>query len=280
LIIITPTLRITDEAGVFVRSLGSGDGGNLEIRADRLSLDQAGVITAETESGEGGNIELQIQETLFLRNNSQITANAHGNGNGGNINIGADFILAVPQENSDITANAFEGRGGNVQITTQGILGIEPRTALTLQSDITASSEFGIDGAIVIDSPEIDPIQGTATLPTALSAPPLAQGCYTSSRQNRFVVVGRGGIPSSPVDTLTGDLLWQDLSDPLEEIEGQSWQRRHQGIGEIQQNRPDSGTIIAPIEAEGWVVQADGTIALVAASRPQQINVTGNLGSC
>src|SRR3712207_8808007 len=39
-------------------------------------------------------------------------------GDGGNININADFVVAVPKEDSDITANAFNGRGGNINITT------------------------------------------------------------------------------------------------------------------------------------------------------------------
>ena len=64
-------------------------------------------------------------------------------GDGGNIDIDSDFIVAVPEENSDITANAFQGKGGRVQITAQGIFGTQFRKDETAQSDTTASSRFG-----------------------------------------------------------------------------------------------------------------------------------------
>ncbi len=44
---------------------------------------------------------------------------------GGNIPLDAGFIVAVPEEDSDITANAFTGLGGNINITAQGVYGIE-----------------------------------------------------------------------------------------------------------------------------------------------------------
>ncbi|WP_279239721.1 hypothetical protein [Scytonema sp. UIC 10036] len=34
---------------------------------------------------------------------------------------------AVPEENSDIIANTFQGKGGNIQINSQGIFGLESR---------------------------------------------------------------------------------------------------------------------------------------------------------
>ena len=36
--------------------------------------------------------------------------------------------------------------GGNINITTQGIFGLEFREELTPESDITASSKFGVNG--------------------------------------------------------------------------------------------------------------------------------------
>ena len=148
--IITGDFNIVDGAAVTVSGEGEGDAGNISIDARSLFLNN-GLITATSTSGEGGNITLQIAENLVLNNNSQISTRAGtentGGGDGGNINIAAEFVIADPTSNSDITANAFMGNGGNINITTQQLFGIEFRPEQTQFSDITASSEFGIDGA-------------------------------------------------------------------------------------------------------------------------------------
>jgi large exoprotein involved in heme utilization and adhesion len=41
------------------------------------------------------------------------------------------LLVAVPEENSDISANANSGAGGFIQITAQGIFGLERRSVLT-----------------------------------------------------------------------------------------------------------------------------------------------------
>ena len=139
------TMIIRDGAQVAVNSEGIGRGGNIDLQAGSLTLDR-GTITAETASNQGGNINLTLSDLLTLRNNSQITATAgtaQAGGDGGNITIDAPFIIAFPQENSEISANAFEGKGGNISINTNTIIGIEPRDQQTPLSDITASSEWG-----------------------------------------------------------------------------------------------------------------------------------------
>jgi filamentous hemagglutinin family protein len=129
---ITGTTRIREQlvhSELLTRAEGTGPAGNIRLRANSLILDNRGVISAETESTQGGNITLQINN-LLLRRNSRISATAGidqaggSGGNGGNIDIDANFIIAIPEENSDITANAFEGSGGRVNITAQSILSL------------------------------------------------------------------------------------------------------------------------------------------------------------
>jgi large exoprotein involved in heme utilization and adhesion len=79
-----------------------------------------GNITATIASGEGVNITLSIQHSLQLRNSSAISTRpgteASGGGNGGNIHITTPLVIAITSENSDITANAFAGSGGNINL--------------------------------------------------------------------------------------------------------------------------------------------------------------------
>jgi large exoprotein involved in heme utilization and adhesion len=76
------------------------------------------------------------------------------------MNVSAGSIIAVPKENSNISANAVFGQGGNIQITTQGIFGLKFRDQLTSDSDITASSQFGVTGTVQVNTIGVDPSSG------------------------------------------------------------------------------------------------------------------------
>ncbi|NEQ44307.1 MAG: filamentous hemagglutinin N-terminal domain-containing protein [Leptolyngbya sp. SIOISBB] len=203
-------LMFTPQSSLSVRSVTTGAAGNIIIgelgNTPRLVLDNGGQIIAESAAVDGGNITLNLTDLLLLRNGSLISASAgteQARGNGGNINISASFIVAIPEENSDIAADAFEGSGGNVTINASGVFGIEPRTRRTPLSDITASSELGITGTVnfnVLDTGFIENnlsdfdenIVDTAAL-TAGSC--IARADETDSS---FVVTGGEGLPQQP----------------------------------------------------------------------------------
>ena len=219
----TPQLNIFDRGTVSVENEGTGNAGTLSINANNINLDNSGNITATSASGQGGNIELNTLG-LQIENQSDITAEAEGDSGGGNINISATNITAKKNsgisanaeggeggnitidtetllglQNSDITANAVEGDGGNINITATSILGFEERPELTPLSDITASSEFGVDGTVNINSPETnaeEDVQVSAKKPEAPLTPlELVKGCQLPEG----ILTTRGrGVPESP----------------------------------------------------------------------------------
>ncbi|MBW4671464.1 MAG: filamentous hemagglutinin N-terminal domain-containing protein [Cyanomargarita calcarea GSE-NOS-MK-12-04C] len=232
--------------------------GDITIQAASVLLDNAR-IQGEATAVDGGNITLQLEDLLSLRRNSAISTTAgtdKAGGNGGNININTPFIIAVPQENSDISANAFTGAGGKVDITTQGIFGIEYRPRSTNRSDITASSQFGINGVVTINTPDVDPSRGLVPLPTNLVDPSnrIAQACNPRRETSSFIATGRGGIPASPTEPLTGEeALANWITLPNRE----------------QKFLPQNRTFVNPpkneiVEAQGWVVDGKGDVILVA----------------
>ncbi len=204
------TLIIRNGATISVDSQGTGIGGNIEIAAGYLTLDR-GSIFAETRSNTGGNITLNLQDLLLLRNGSQITTTA-GNqqfgGDGGNITINSPFIVALPKEDSNISANAFSGRGGKVEINSQGIFGIESRPKPTALSDITASSQLGISGETNINTADTSSIQNSFTelSPTIDTSAIIANSCIARSnkrQENSFTITGSGALPANrPGDVL------------------------------------------------------------------------------
>ncbi|MHC5828860.1 MAG: filamentous hemagglutinin, partial [Nostoc sp.] len=122
--------------------------------------------------------------------------------------------LIVGLENSDIIANAFEGKGGNIQITTQGLFGLKYRTQLTSESDITASSQFGVNGNVQITNPDVNANSGLMQLPVNLvdASQQIATGC-ANNQGSQFVATGRGGIPQNPLQQVTSERTWSDIRD-------------------------------------------------------------------
>ncbi|MEH2172102.1 two-partner secretion domain-containing protein [Nostoc sp.] len=261
----TEQMSIRDGGEVTVSSTGAGTAGDLEIQARSLSLDNQGAIAAITRLGNGGNIALKLQDLLLLRNHSQISTTAGSSefgGDGGNININSPFIVAVPKENSDITANAFTGIGGRVDITTNGIFGILPQKSPTENSDITASSELGVSGEVTINSPDTDPSRGLTQLPSNLidASQQIAQGCAPRRGKNAsssFIATGRGGLPQSPNEPLRGRAVitgWVDLPTQATAITDKS------------STASMTKSTDPIVEAQGWIVDGNGNIMLVAQS--------------
>jgi hypothetical protein len=269
----TGTLTVNDNAQITVSSSLTGNAGSITVEADAIRLDNKGKIRADT-SGGGGNIELRSRD-LILRHGSSITTNAIGTSTGGNITIDTDNLVAVPQENSDISANAEDSFGGRVIVNASGIFGTQFRDAPTPLSDITASSELGpqFNGTVQLNTPGIDPNRGLINLPTVPVDTQVSQVCQPGARQNQnsFIITGRGGLPPNPRQVLRSQAVqvdWVTLDAPANnstgDVQSRGTQRRVSGepYPQIGNNVNTKTTEI--VEAQGWVVDANGKITLVA----------------
>jgi filamentous hemagglutinin family protein len=202
-------LTVKDGAEISVSGQQLGEAGNLRINTGVLRLDNQASLRADVRSGSEGNITITAND-LIMRRGSQITTNAGNNANGGNITINAAVIAGF--ENSDIVANAVRGSGGNIQITTQGIFGLKFRPQLTPENDITASSQFGVNGSVQVNNVGVDPNSGLSELPTELvdASQQVASQCAAKTG-SRFVLTGRGGILQDPTQASQTYHPWQDL---------------------------------------------------------------------
>jgi large exoprotein involved in heme utilization and adhesion len=206
-------LLFIPQSSLSVRSSAAGAAGNIIIgglgTTPRLELNDGGQITAESASVDGGNIVITLNDLLLLRNGSQISTTAgtaQSGGNGGNISITVPFIIAIPEENSDIAADAFEGAGGNVTITARGLFGIEPRSERTPLSDITASSELGFSGVVTLNTLDTSAIENSLTdlADVVIDTAALTAGsciARTDESLGSFTVTGSGGLPQRPGDS-------------------------------------------------------------------------------
>jgi filamentous hemagglutinin family protein len=260
--LVTGQLTVRDGAQAIVSSSeGAGNAGNLEVTANSVLLDNQGQLIAQTKSGEGGNIQLQVEDEVLMRNNSLISAEAGNNGNGGNITINARFVRAIPSENSDIVAKVEGGNFGRIEITSAGIFGLAFREELTSTSEITARARFGLSGTEKISKLSSDPTDGLVELiirPIDASGQ-IALSCSASgklaNRENKFIITGRGGLPSSPNDLFTAEQLLDDFGTPVVSNPSAT-------------SNPVSAAPTSPskqlVEAQGWVVDSKGVVTLVA----------------
>ena len=250
--------------GLFVGSQNETapvNGGNLEITTPKLEISDGAALTAIARgTGDGGNIRLDL-ETLTLQNNSLIstTAGSAGTGgNGGNIEIETDFLITFPAENSDIIANAFEGNGGEINIQAQSIFNIQERQATegNTTNDIDASSEFGLSGIVEIEVLDLDLSGDKIQSVSAPTSTQVVRVCdpEDASGKNSFLVSGRNSLQDFSKTALVGNLGWED------------WQ-----IGKLNGGSSNSSTDLRPtseaseiVEAQNWIINDAGKVELVA----------------
>lgn len=280
----TQALTVQEGAELSVTSLGQGTAGTLDITAESVLLDQSN-LTAASAISNGGNVSLQVTDSLVLRNGSQISAEAGsagiGTGTGGNIDIDAGVVAALPQENSDIFANAFGGPGGNISINTQGLFGLSLSDQLTPESGITASSETGLAGTVAINTPDEQISAEFLLLPNAIPDPSKQINASCAPEEgNQFVITGRGGVPLNPQEQLFTPQPWEDLRDLS------IYRHPHQ----ISQDPGNSRSNVKPVlnshpssilEATGWQRNQQGQVVLIAqTSNPSEGSFASDPASC
>ncbi|MEG4962751.1 two-partner secretion domain-containing protein [Microcoleus sp. K4-C2] len=268
-----------------LQALGSARAGNINVKADAISLDNQSSIDGRTASGAGANINLEARD-IQLRRGSRITTDASIS-DGGNINIKSDILVALPNENSDITANARSAQGGRVNINVPNVFGftsvtreqvrgtlgltdaqfaalqVSP-TSLIPTSDIAAISQSSgpaLQGTVTFSSSGVNPAQGLVELPQNVVNPAalIAANPCIKGADSEFTATGRGGLPSSPNDVLSS------AASPFPWVEGAGRGNKEEGIEFEGGNgsREEGIRQEEVVPAQGWVVNAKGEVTLV-----------------
>ncbi|KAA3596897.1 MAG: filamentous hemagglutinin N-terminal domain-containing protein [Candidatus Scalindua sp. AMX11] len=185
-------------------SQGAGDAGNIAVNVNDIVMNDKASIATDAAKADGGNIELTVHSLMHLVD-SKVTSSVKGGADteGGNITMN---LKRGVLENSRIIANAFEGKGGNVQITAEVFLA-DPL------SEVSASSDKGVDGEVNIRAPvtnisgNIAPLQKNFSSATSLLLKPCAVR-MSGEKRSSLVLAGRDGLPFQP-----GDLIPSPLYD-------------------------------------------------------------------
>ena len=140
----TPNGRFS--SGIFssVNEGTTGQGGNVELSADSLSITNGATLSASTfGQGNGGNIALSVAKTLQLNNGAISTASSQTSG--GAINIVARDIRLFGSSNIATFVFSGAGDGGNISLTARSIIALS-------DSNILAFARSGKGGDITLNT--------------------------------------------------------------------------------------------------------------------------------
>lgn len=307
-LVIANNIGVLGGSTISVENQGLGEAGNLFListellvveTADDINSLFPSQLSATTEDGSQANIGI-FAPLLILAGGSRITTDA-GIGDGGNITILSSFVYGTPFADNNIVAQAVQGRGGNIDI--KGAIGIDFTLLrdidqrlqdFVISNDITAASEFGIDGSVTLNALQLDPVRESEDLPQDVVdvSRLVAQGCAAGNIPDvnnigELFITGRGGLPQNPdqvvgsgttltdlvtIDAQVGaasdgrgihasaeepvtDAADSDATEQLEAIADETTLDRNVGMQAI---------ATPVIEAQGFQVDADGTVQLVA----------------
>lgn len=188
---------LRNNASIAARSTGVADAGNITINAGNRFEARDSSVTTKSEQAGGGNIEINALDHIWLVN-SQVNASAFLDG--GNISIDPNVVIL---QNSQILAQAIQGAGGNITIVT-------PLFLADQASLVSASSQFGLNGTVTIQSPtsNLSGSLGTLTSKPSQAQSLLTQRCaaLVNGQASSFIVAGREQLPSDPGSWLTSPL--------------------------------------------------------------------------
>ncbi|MEO0934669.1 MAG: PPC domain-containing protein, partial [Cyanobacteria bacterium J06641_2] len=173
----------------------SGEGGNIEIDAQKLQLENYSLIDTGTYSkGDAGNVNVSAQE-IYLNNGSSILSLTSGRGNAGDINLEiTDKVSLTNQSKIATAAISSTGNSGNIDITSNSFF-------LSSGSQLLALTQGGgSSGDINLNVNEIVDIRG-------IGADGSLSGIFTSSESLNSGTGGDITIETSDLNIINGGVL-------------------------------------------------------------------------
>lgn len=198
-------VNLSTGATISASSTGTGNAGNININAGNQLMLQHSSITTQASQASGGNVDIRAVDQVRLVNSTISTSVLGGSGSGGNITIDPNVVVL---QNSQIIAQAIQGAGGNITIFTP--LFLADSTSL-----VSASSQFGLNGTVTIQSPtsNLSGSLGVLSSKTAQAQGLVTQRCaaLANGQASSFVVAGREQLPADPGGWLTSPLAFAGL---------------------------------------------------------------------
>lgn len=266
--------NLRSSGGIISATSTQAGGGDITIEAKDIRLRNGSLISTSVFDSTGGGGDISIKSDVFLAlEDSDILANADA-GPGGNITINSSAFLIDLFSTGQAAAvgrnpgNLSRFRGNARVDISDNFAGVLDNRLIDISDDfagfldnrrvdISADSRTNSSGIVSIPnifSPEV------ASLPSNFvnAAELIDRRCTADNRTRRgsFTVTGRGGLPPSPTDPLTGEAMIADWITLNSEDENRDRTGNH--------TNPTHSNPQQLVEAQGWVINNQGQVILTA----------------
>jgi hypothetical protein len=213
--ITTPALTLNSNSYINAQSTKNADASNINLHISNALEMHLSSISTRANSGNGGEIRIDDGNIMDLKQSSVTTSVDTALGNGGNITV---ISPALVLDNGMIQANAYSGRGGDVFIQVDSLIGSQGKLYQGLAEPITwkdnvphvpgfnviqAASKFGLSGTVNVTSPQINLSGVLAGLSTsAFGRDLLSQDYCAIGVGSSLTVRGYGALPPKASDLL------------------------------------------------------------------------------
>jgi filamentous hemagglutinin family protein len=200
------SLSLSDNARISAQSLGSNRAGEIIIQVSNLFNVSNGTIRTSASASSGGAISINAGK-VRLQGNSEITSSvANGVNGGGNISIAADYILA--RDDSNIFAFSRDGQGGNISLSRAFFgIGYQPSSLRSEPDELRGNGRPDINatGRIssgIVTTPDTSFIQNNLTQLSQNAIDTntlLINSCIARNQKTgAFYITGRSGLTPNP----------------------------------------------------------------------------------
>jgi len=142
------TLTLQDQAAVYADTLGSGQGGKIQMEVSTISVNGGSRISSSTfdSTGDGGHVTIQADKDMsFAGTFSGVYSVSSGSGTGGDIQLRAAEISLT--DGAQVSASSKgTGDAGNIDITAGG-------SFISRNSKVSTSSQNADGGNIKVTAP-------------------------------------------------------------------------------------------------------------------------------
>ncbi len=213
--ITTPALTLNSNSYINAQSTQNADASNINLHISNALEMHLSSISTRANSGNGGEIRIDDGNIMDLKQSSVTTSVDTALGNGGNITVSSPALVL---DNGMIQANAYSGRGGDVFIQVDSLIGSQGKLYQGLAEPITwkdnvpnvpgfnviqAASKFGLSGTVNVTSPQINLSGVLAGLSTsAFGRDLLSQDYCAIGVGSSLTVRGYGALPAKASDLL------------------------------------------------------------------------------
>ena len=197
-------LHLNYGAVISSASKGTGDAGDITLNTGKLEIRDS-LITTTSVQADGGDITITTGFLTWLVDSAIATSVDGGpQTTGGNIRINSPYVVL---NDSQVIANAYEGKGGSIGITAGTYLA-------DWTSTVSASSTLGISGQVDINSPLVNLSGLLSPLPAAFVdiSELLADDCETRYKRHKassLIIRGRDALPAQPGDLWPSPVIMQ-----------------------------------------------------------------------